>query len=809
MDSPERNQIGTPISKFEDSPVFNYINNLSPIKPVKSLHIAQTFHSLNFASIPSVFTSPHISSQKESRFLGRHHFSDFSKLEISSNDGDGGKMSTSFSGSVKLSDCSSASEQEKCDIGVSMEEFNVERSNGCSKLSVKLPQALQYVGSLGYGNPDNDTSCCAIKMETDEGASVDKLPQENPKEGTCSVETQGQYQLEQTKEEGSCYDWENLISDAAPDVLIFNSSTESVTCREEDSNMVDFDATSFALVSHPPQDEVGGLHNAQPVSSLHHDHQQQNPINQLEEVEDGEQKETDHTPQLLPSVYQNKQDTGDLSEKMDDKVGDCISLGKKVDTPQQRGMRRRCLVFDVGAQKKNAVDDSKSDSLNSMQSEGKCASDDKKLVPLRPGIGSSSQCVLPSIGLHLNALASTSKDFRIVKHESLTSVSRLISMPRSVGSFHSLTAAHNSANQSLAPNNAQGDLSSNGNAVQVMQDDLQEPALEIAEEFNQNSPKKKRRRLENAGEGEACKRCNCKKSKCLKLYCECFAAGVYCVEPCSCHDCFNKPVHEDTVLATRKQIESRNPLAFAPKVIRNSETILETGDEGINTPASARHKRGCNCKKSSCLKKYCECYQGGVGCSSNCRCEGCKNAYGRKGAGYAPAGTEEAEPEDEVSEVGEKDGIGKCQEIMEVHKDQQLIDAVLPMTPFQICRKSVKVSFFSNGKPPRPSLVTGGSSSSCVNTCQPLKKSDFLQHQLTFEKHFQINPEDETPEILRGHCSPGSGVKTTSPNGKRVSPPNRELGLSPGQRSTSTRKLILQSIPSFPSLTPYHQSNGI
>jgi hypothetical protein len=60
-------------------------------------------------------------------------------------------------------------------------------------------------------------------------------------------------------------------------------------------------------------------------------------------------------------------------------------------------------------------------------------------------------------------------------------------------------------------------------------------------------------------------------------YCECFAAGVYCSEPCSCQGCMNKPIHEETVLSTRKQIEFRNPLAFAPKVIRMSDAGLETG----------------------------------------------------------------------------------------------------------------------------------------------------------------------------------------------------------------------------------------
>jgi len=107
--------------------------------------------------------------------------------------------------------------------------------------------------------------------------------------------------------------------------------------------------------------------------------------------------------------------------------------------------------------------------------------------------------------------------------------------------------------------------------------------------------------------------CNCKKSRCLKLYCDCFRISKFC-DGCNCVDCANNLEHSEGERAkVINQILDRNPEAFKPRVMAVEDTTEKS------------HLSGCHCKKSACLKKYCECFTGGVPCNSLCRCIDCKN----------------------------------------------------------------------------------------------------------------------------------------------------------------------------------------
>ncbi|XP_026472705.1 protein lin-54 homolog isoform X3 [Ctenocephalides felis] len=111
------------------------------------------------------------------------------------------------------------------------------------------------------------------------------------------------------------------------------------------------------------------------------------------------------------------------------------------------------------------------------------------------------------------------------------------------------------------------------------------------------------------------KPCNCTRSQCLKLYCDCFANGEFC-NMCNCKDCMNNIENEDERQKAIRSCLDRNPSAFRPKIGKAKDPGLET---------IRRHNKGCNCKRSGCLKNYCECFEAKIACSNNCKCVGCRN----------------------------------------------------------------------------------------------------------------------------------------------------------------------------------------
>ena len=97
--------------------------------------------------------------------------------------------------------------------------------------------------------------------------------------------------------------------------------------------------------------------------------------------------------------------------------------------------------------------------------------------------------------------------------------------------------------------------------------------------------------------------CTCKRSKCLKLYCVCFSAGVLCGGGCKCTSCENTLANAYGVVMAQQRAMARNRGAFKQKITTMAAatdvTTPSTATEALLAPQSTTTNDGSNVAGSS------------------------------------------------------------------------------------------------------------------------------------------------------------------------------------------------------------------
>ena len=109
-------------------------------------------------------------------------------------------------------------------------------------------------------------------------------------------------------------------------------------------------------------------------------------------------------------------------------------------------------------------------------------------------------------------------------------------------------------------------------------------------------------------------KCICSKTGCKKKYCACFSKGIFC-DGCECKECKNRPPQD-----VNNNSKSYNNILKRENIEKGNYSKTE-----ISNSNQKQQRVICNCTKSNCMKKYCECYKQNLNCNSLCRCIECRN----------------------------------------------------------------------------------------------------------------------------------------------------------------------------------------
>ncbi|KAK8603465.1 hypothetical protein V6N13_085651 [Hibiscus sabdariffa] len=329
---------------------------------------------------------------------------------------------------------------------------------------------------------------------------------------------------------------------------------------------------------------------------------------------------------------------------------------------------------------------------------------------------------------------------------------------------------------------------------------LSTPCQQVVE--SKYSSERKRKNETYTYKIDSCKLCNCKRSNCLKLYCECFAAGIYCEDCCACENCLNKPDYDELVHDSRKKIETRNPIAFAPPIVKPSSDSLTISGDGNTKILSARHKRGCKCKRSKCLKKYCECYRAKVGCSDGCHCENCDNSFGKKSEQrfqrvekwknqYHEMPNTAEVMSDSINVVTSNQLSPILEELTDVNHLTVSTHGQPRVVPSLTSHDMRGIQNISQAEPKQGTNLHWWYSA--LNSKQPWPRSNVSGELHSFDDIYELM-EDGFPDLPMGNSNPTNTVKSTSPNQKRNSPPkfpSSEFGSNFPPGLPTARKLVL------------------